>query len=387
MRNVAAPALAVAVVAASLWATAACGSFSADAGPNGAADGGADGGGADGPNGGADGSNGADGSTNPGLRHVYVIGGEVPPAGGTDDAGTSFTGSVVFATQQPDGALTSWAETKPFSPVHGNAAVATSGAVVSLGGEVSTGAGDTAVDVAGRAATSTDGSLAPWTSTRALPDRLYFHASVVVNGRVYVLGGNKPGAGTIANVRFGTLAANGTIDAWTETTPLPQGRARLAAATDGSHIYVVGGSPSAGACSVSVLVGTVGPNGDVPTWRDAGQVLEATSPAAVVFANKLFILGGFGCGGIGTLGDVKIAAIAPDGTLGAYTKGAPLVAPTSGLGAVVLGQRLYAVGGNDGAAPVPAVHVADLGPNGDYDAWHAGPPLPMGRSLFGIAAY
>jgi hypothetical protein len=209
-----------------------------------------------------------------------------------------------------------------------------------------------------------------------------------VNGRVYVMGGHVPGTGGVDHVRFASVAAEGTIGTWMETTALPEARERLAAATDGVHIFVVGGEATTGACVTDVLVGTIANNGEIVSWASTHQSYSGQSPGVAVFANKLYILGGFGCfGGPGGSAAVEIAEIQLDGTLGAFEIGAPLPSERYGLGAVVLGQHLYAIGGDDGNGPVTNVSIANLDGAGAFDSWHAGPPLLSGRFRFGIAAH
>lgn len=373
MRNAAAPTIALLFAASAVWAASACGSFSASDTPGDVAEGGADG---------------PDGAATGGPRRIYVIGGEIPDT--AVDAGYALTKRVFYTTQQADGTLAGWTDTNPVvSLVHGNAAVASSGAIVTLAGEVDTIGGVVAIPATSRAAILGDGALDTWADTTPLTEQLYFHASVAVNGRVYVIGGSTPRGGPLSTVRVATLAPEGTIGPWTNNAPLPVGRSRLAAATDGAHIFVVGGIPApgtVGTCEPDVLVGTLGPNGEVVGWAPTGQRVSTQAPAAAVFANKLYVLGGFDCGG-GTSKKVQIAEIHGDGTLGAFTAGTDLPVRRSGHGAVVLGQHLYAIGGNDGDTRVPDVSVANLDPAGVYDTWHPAAALPVGVSYFGVAAH
>jgi hypothetical protein len=390
MRNRAAPTIAILFAASTLWAANACSNFSGVDAPvaEGAADGpAADGPAADGP---SDSSIAPDVDASEGPGRIYLMGGESPDT--AVDAGYGFTNRVFYATQKPDGALGGWTETKPMqSFVHGNAAVASSGAIVTLAGEVTSPFGVSAFPAASRAPILADGTLDDWSDTAPLTESIYFHAAVAVDGRVYVIGGSGLGVGPIATVRLATLAAEGTIGLWAETMPLPVTRTRLAAATDGTHIFVVGGLTAldggASACVPEVLVGTIGANGEIGDWTPTGQTVSTQAPAAAVFANKLYVLGGFDCGGT-TSKKVRIADIQPDGKLGAFITATDLPSQRSALGAVVLGHHLYAVGGNDGDTRVPDVFFADLDPTtGNYDVWHPGAALPIGVSFFGIAAH
>jgi hypothetical protein len=384
MRSGGAGAVAILLGASALHAASACGSFSADAPatPDATDDGRptSDGGG------GSETSTTPDGSTSVDGLRIYVIGGESPNADPDASAPPTLTSSVAFTTQSADGGLAPWTETQPYSVVHGNTAVATTGAIVTLGGEVQTPFSTSASTLVSRAANLGDAGLDVWLATQTLPAPLYFHASVTLNGFVYTVGGRTVGTPALPTVRFATLAANGTVGPWADSAQLPSARSRAAAATDGTHVFVVGGVPhSAGTCPVSddVLVGTQGQTGEIVSWAVAGGVAPLTSPAIAVFAKKLYVLGGFGC--LGTSTAVTIYDIDPSGRLVKSVLGPALPGPRSGLGAVILGHYLYAVGGNDGSTRVPDVLVADLDAEGNFDSWHVVAAMPVGRSLFGIA--
>lgn len=392
MRSGAARTVAILLGASAVWAASACGSFSADTPATGTpADAGDDG--TTAANDGATGSEtstGTDGGPGGEPARIYVIGGEIPTPDPDASAPPQLTNSVAFTTQSADGGLAPWADTQPFSIVHGNTAVASSGAVVTLGGELQSPFGASATKLVSRAANLGDGGLDMWLDTQMLPTSLYFHASVAVNGFVYTIGGGTIGTPALTTVGFASLAANGAVGTWNLTAAqLPVPRSRAAAATDGTHVFVVGGVAKAAEdpCPVSedVLVGTLGPSGDIASWAVAGRISPPiVSPAIAVFAKKLYVLGGFRCG-TSTSNEVRVIDLDPTGRIVAANQGPALPGPRSGLGAVVLGHYLYAVGGNDGLARVPDVYVANLDADGNFDSWHATTAMPVGRSLFGIA--
>ena len=383
--------VACAVVLATVTAFAAggCGSFTSDADPSTGS--GGDGGdvaegGADAP--GSEGSIGNEGGPNGGPRRLYVIGGEIAPSPATDpDAGTPLIDKVTFTTQLGDGSLVPWTETTPLFAVHGNGAVATAEAIVSLGGEKGGPFGASAIPYTSRAHVTASGALDTWNDTRPLPVPVYFHGTVAVNGRVYVMGGSHvgPGAAAVTDAQFAPLGADGVIGSWTGSAALPVGRTRLAAASDGTHVFVIGGRATSG-CADDVLVGTIGVDGNIPVWTSTGQHVATEFPTAVVFANKLYVIGGFDCGG-GTSAAVRIADIHADGTLSPFMLGVELPKGRAGVRAIVVGSYLYAIGGDGGSGPVSDVDVAKLGTNGDFDTWRMASPLPVARSLFGLAAY
>lgn len=321
-------------------------------------------------------------------KRIYAVVGERTVL---TDAATvvRHTDTVYYATPGASGALPSWTQTRALEPIHGNAVVATGDGLLSLGGEVELSGGASATNATSRATVDASGELDPWTPSTPLVKERYFHASVVVNGHVYVIGGGVIGAATVRTVSTARLVADGSLE-WTDTMPLPIPRTRLAAATDGKHIFVVGGvlADNPG-CSVDVLVGTPDASGAIPVWKSTGMTFSFKSPAAVVVGKRLYAIGGFDvCDGGGVSSKVVSADIGEDGLLGNFQTPFPLLKPRWALAAVAVGPHIYAVGGDDGSLRVATVFRADLAPDGAFMGdWKVDAELPIGRALFGLAAF
>ena len=83
-----------------------------------------------------------------------------------------------------------------------------------------------------------------WVATSPLPHSLSYLASVIANNRIYVMGGKDSFVGYYKDVYYADILPDGTLSAWSTTTPLPAGANRadtgLLALTRGNKIYVCG---------------------------------------------------------------------------------------------------------------------------------------------------
>src|SRR5262245_22862914 len=73
------------------------------------------------------------------------------------------------------------------------------------------------------AQTGANPTLQPWSSTTSLPEGRSRNGAVYNDGYLYLVGGVNNG-GTIATVSYAAVNANGTVGPWINTTPLPAAR-------------------------------------------------------------------------------------------------------------------------------------------------------------------
>jgi hypothetical protein len=123
-----------------------------------------------------------------------------------------------------------------------------------------------------------DGSLAGWGSVGVLPVAVAYHGLVHVEPYLFTIGGSAGAAGkTVTSVQRGTFDGSGNLD-WTNLTdvPVPRGQDGIADAcvvTDGSTFYVLGGRKDATSASLlDVYIGHVDAMGAV-TWSTNGRSL------------------------------------------------------------------------------------------------------------------
>lgn len=122
-----------------------------------------------------------------------------------------------------------------------------------------------------------DGSLAGWGTVGVLPVGVAYHGLVHIEPYLFTIGGSAGAAGkTVTSVQRGIFDASGNLE-WTNfaDVPVPKGQDGLADAcvvTDGRTFYVIGGRKDATSSSVfAVNIGRVDAKGAV-TWA-AGPVL------------------------------------------------------------------------------------------------------------------
>ena len=147
-------------------------------------------------------------------------------------------------------------------------------------------------------------------------------------------------------------ADQGWEPGWRELAGFQVPRRALAAASDGRHLYVVGGVGPDGRYVLPVEYAPIRADGSLGPWRQTSPLREGRFYlAAVVHRGYLYALGGGG----GPLGDdnlplasVERAAIRDDGSLGPWQIHSYLTTPRRGLKAVLAGDQLYAIGGYNG---------------------------------------
>ena len=175
------------------------------------------------------------------------------------------------------------------------------------------------------AQTGTNPTLQPWSSTTSLPEGRSRNGAVFNDGYLYLVGGVNDG-GTIATVSYAPVNANGTVGAWTNTTPLPAARRTVRPAVWNDRLYLIGGND--------------------------GAAFQATS---------------------------YVAPLNADGTVGAWTTTTPLPAPQTSHATVANNGYMYVVGGNTGSTCVTTVRYAPINANGTLGAWSTTSALPAPR--------
>lgn len=353
---------------------------------------------------------------------LYVLGGDT--CGAVDNA-------VLAAPIRADGTLGTWTTNTGFpTPSVGHAAVAAAGNLYVIGGTVTS-----AVDVVRVAPVNPDGSVGTWRVTTALPGARTLAAGVAYAGHVYLLGGQSP-AGLFADVLVAPVHPGGNLGAWTATRPFATARSESAAVAYDGHLYLAGGR--IGATSVAdVQYAPIDAEGEVRTWasgtpfvsRRTGQAtvafngylyviggrsalgsfndvqyapikpdgtlgtwITATSPfstarydhASVAHDGYLYVIGGLGTAGL--LGDVQVAPLRSDGSVGPWSFTSVLTA-RAGHAAVVSHGSLYVLGGNSGGSPLATVQRAPINSNGTLGAWIAQTGFSGGRDQHAAAAY
>jgi len=240
-----------------------------------------------------------------------------------------------------------------------------------------------------------DGTLGPWQSAGNMPEflGLGMHASVVYDGTLYVLGGNNM-FGPRNVVYYSAINADGSLAGWAQANPMPKKLMSHAAVVINKRIYVMGGlvrydGNHAGVYSAEILADkTLGP------WRtEAALPVPLLGHRAIAAGARIYVLGGSSDHTLyGPLGEpvvnvssgVYTAAVLADGTLGAWAGLASLPKPLVFHAVSASAKNIYAMGGYDGTGVTNAVYFTPFLTDGTLGAWQALDVLP--KSLLALAS-
>jgi outer membrane protein assembly factor BamB len=293
----------------------------------------------------ADGWNNADQLPAPLQNQVALTDGSYLYIAGGANSGAK--AGVYSAPVGAAGSLGAW-QTLPSLPkaLYNHAGVLQNGYAFILGGQNGSGVYSTVYS----AAQGSGGKLGSWTTTTAMPQALYDHATAAANGHVYVVGGFNASNVTQSTVYMATQT-NGTLSAWTAQTPLPIAEGEIAATAYNGFVYVVGGHTATnGAGESTVYAAPIGSNGALGAWTTLQPMPQARWDLGIAIAGGyLWALGGYNSSAIATA-TVYRAAVNSDGTIGSWAVMTPL---PSGLGefTVTYAQNyLFAAGGKVGAS-------------------------------------
>ena len=195
------------------------------------------------------------------------------------------------------------------------------------------------------------------------------HAVAVHDGKVYAVGGFSDGVGRLSSVERYDPATN----AWEAVAPMAADRAAVSVAALDGKLYAVGGFDGGG-----------GRLSSVERYDPTANAWEAVAPLAAARANlatavldgKLYVVGGFNDVD-GLLSSVERY----DPALDAWEAVAPLAAARANPAAAVLDGKLYVVGGNNENEDFSSFERYDPATN----AWEAAAPLTTARSFHGIS--
>jgi hypothetical protein len=153
-----------------------------------------------------------------------------------------------------------------------------------------------------------------------------------------------------------------TLGPWTTISPLPMPLTHHAAVVYQNAIYVIGGGSSGAAATTAILRATVAADGSLGAWQHVGD-LPATraSPAATVFLDRLYVVGGMTSLTGGEVATVLRASFDMAGNVGAFDELAPLPkARAHSHQAPVLNGHIYSVGGSINHVPEKESFFATL---------------------------
>lgn len=209
-----------------------------------------------------------------------------------------------------------------------------------------------------RAVVNRDGSIGSFsTVSSSLNEPRIGHASVVLGGFLYVIGGFGGSVPSrLTSLERATINVDGTLGPFLIVPGVALNTARnffSVVATD-RYLYVIGGLAGDGQTS-EVERATIGADGSIGPFSPAsGLAYGRGAHASAVVGNALYILGGLGAEG--HLNSVERAIINADGSLGEFNvlSTITVVDARARHAAATVADSLYLIGGD---APLPSGEV------------------------------
>jgi len=216
------------------------------------------------------------------------------------------------------------------------------------------------------------------------------HVSTVVGDTVYVFGGENS-SGPIDSVESAKIFIEPELLFAVAPMKLSSPRQNAALTVVGNYVYLFGGldqnaNPVFAIERASIIDSTTLDPFIVPS---ATLQTPRTGHASVVLGNKLYVIGGRNTM---ELDSVEVSEILPDGSLGGFsTTTRNLIAPRAGHALLVSNNRLYVIGGRRGNTDVASIEVAQINEDGSLEAFQMHNfALQTPRSdfvAFGVAGY
>lgn len=201
-----------------------------------------------------------------------------------------------------------------------------------------------------------------------------FATADVIDHWLYVVGG--AGAGPVGSVERATINADGTLGALALAPELTlrEARSRHASVVTGRSLLVIGGVSGTTALA-SIERATPGADGSLAgfTTLAAHLVTPRAGHAAVVIGDALYVIGGEQADGT-RLSSVERATITANGGLGelAIVPGVELATPRTGHTLEVIGSAVYVLGGDStDRKPLATVERAEIGADGQLGPFRA----------------
>jgi N-acetylneuraminic acid mutarotase len=233
------------------------------------------------------------------------------------------------------------------------------------------------------AAVNSNGTIGAWNTTANFSTARDALASVAYNGSIYVIGGY--GGSYLNDVQFAPMDASGTVGAWAATTGLTTARYLHASVACGGYLYVIGGSTGSSFLG-DVQVAPMNADGTVGPWTATTSLSIPRFGHTSVAANGfLYVLGGNSSGGL--LNDVLYAPINSNGTLGAWSATTSFNTSRDTHASVAYGGYLYVIGGYSGSGLLNDVQFAPMNSDGTVGAWSGTASFATARYLHTSVAY
>ena len=237
---------------------------------------------------------------------VYVVG------GGNGPAGHHLLRSVERSRILPDGTLGPWQKDSAMQVTRRcTKLIATDKKIYSFGGF-----GGVLLDSVESAEFRPDGSLGEWkVEPEVMTMQRYVNGVKKMHGAAYIIGGHDAtGGGGITAVEWSRFDKAGVLQKWKATSPLKTGRYALGTAVYGDYLYAAGGQTGADYLG-SIEKTKVRADGELDAWESTTPLPQPRAAfGMIVYKDKVYVIGGSNRGG--TLYTVGYATLNDTGEIG-----------------------------------------------------------------------
>jgi len=248
-------------------------------------------------------------------------------------------------------------------------AIVTNGIVYILGGVVN---GSYSSDVYS-STINPDGTLGVWSIDAPLPIELTQSQAVVINNKVYLIGGFT-GNLYSSTVYFASINSDGTLGPWSTGPSLPEPISDAQVIVTTNTIYLVGGYNGANWLA-TIYTATINPDGTLGAWAATDALPDVLGGShLVVTSNRVYLLGGK-TDATNVVSTVYSAPINSDETIGPWVADNSLPIPLTGGQAIVIGGKVFLLGGYNGSSYISSVYISDINTDGTLGSWYSGSPL------------
>lgn len=171
-------------------------------------------------------------------------------------------------------------------------------------------------------------------------------------------------------MRRALINVDGSLGNWQNTVALPEPIYSHAAVTsnDGRFLYVLGGW-NGSACVSAVRRTTIGADGSLSGWISVTSLPEVLAQhAAVVVGNRIYVIGGQNSTAVHN--KVYMTTILADGTLSGWTSITALPQALDRLSAVAFNGFFYVTGGSSSnSTALDTVYYSRINSNGTLAGW------------------
>lgn len=209
-------------------------------------------------------------------------------------------------------------------------------------------------------------------------------SSAVLDGYIYIAGGCTSATDctdATNNTQYASLAANGSVGAWANTTDstLPADRAWGQLEVAGGTLYYIGGQDDTSTNEQSTVYYGTPSSGDISSWSTATNGLPAarTKHGATVWNDRIYVVGGLD----GSAAESAVVYYSPDLSGGgdissAWSTTTSFNVARSGTTAQAYANNLYLFGGHDGSNYLSDSQFTQINTDGTIDAWSYSTSLP-----------